>query len=69
MIYDAKRFIGRKYDDQCRGTGQKYAFSVVENTTTHDAAFRVHGRTIAPSEVGAEGVKALLKTVSEDLFA
>ena len=62
VIYDAKRFIGRKYDDPSVGEqAKKYAFAVVENTTTHDAAFRVHGRTIAPSEVGAEVVKALLK--------
>ena len=68
VIYDAKRFIGRKYDDPSVGEqAKKYAFAVVENTTTHDAAFRVHGRTIAPSEVGAEVVKALLKTVNDDL--
>ena len=61
-------FIGRKYDDpSVAEQGKKYAFAVVENTTTHDAAFRVHGRTIAPSEVGAEVVKALLKTVNDDL--
>ena len=39
VIYDAKRFIGRKYDDpSVAEQAKKYAFAVVENTTTHDAA-------------------------------
>jgi molecular chaperone DnaK (HSP70) len=68
VVYDAKRFIGRKFDDPTVAEqAKKYAFEVVENTTSHEAAFKIHGRVISPARVGAEVVKALLQTVHENL--
>ena len=70
VIYDAKRFIGRKFDDPTVAEqARKYAFNVVPNGTEVAFALDVEGHPpmVTPEAVGAEVVKALVKTVAEDL--
>jgi len=73
VIFDAKRFIGRTFDDPTVAEqAGKYAFSVepLKNDTTRVAfGLNVEGQPAqtTPELVGAEVVKALMRTVEADL--
>lgn len=72
VIFDAKRFIGRAFDDPTVALqAKKYAFDVVRAENGTGCAFALdvdgHPASVTPEAVGAEVVKALMATVDADL--
>ena len=72
VLFDAKRFIGRDFDDESVALqAKKYTFEVVKDANSTGCAFALdvpgHPATATPVDVGAEVVKALMRTVHDDL--
>ncbi|KAJ1455154.1 heat shock protein 70 family [Pelagophyceae sp. CCMP2097] len=73
VIYDAKRFIGRRFDDESVAAQAKgYSFQVVQNETGFGVAFSLdpalgHGSRVSAEAVGAHVLKHLMSIVHADL--
>ena len=68
VVFDAKRFIGRDWSDpSVAEQAAKYTFDVVKDVNSSGVAFALdvagHPAAVTPVDVGAEVVKALVRTV------